>query len=143
MASCAKSLFRSAPIRNAAARFTAPPSRASPFRLPNQKPLSNRIFRSPVEMSCCVDSLMPFHTATASSLLTSMLAVSRPGCGWLIEGLGMEQITLGAKSQLLIMKLSPFLPSLTYSFWRDIYDAFVSGLYDEFLSESSLLPKEI
>ncbi|KAF6158253.1 hypothetical protein GIB67_028677 [Kingdonia uniflora] len=90
MASCARSLFRSALIRNAASRFTsearAPPSRASPFRLPNQKPLSNRIFRSPVEMSCCVDSLMPFHTATASSLLTSMLAVSRPGCGWLIEG---------------------------------------------------------
>ncbi|KAF9598114.1 hypothetical protein IFM89_025350 [Coptis chinensis] len=43
--------------------------------------------RSPVELSCAVETLLPFHTtiATASALLTSMLTVSRPGLGWLPE----------------------------------------------------------
>ncbi|KAK1269384.1 hypothetical protein QJS04_geneDACA008306 [Acorus gramineus] len=36
-------------------------------------------------MSCCVDSLMPLHSVTASVLMTSMLSVARPGRGWLSE----------------------------------------------------------
>ncbi|KAF9590134.1 hypothetical protein IFM89_031738 [Coptis chinensis] len=85
--SCAKSFLRSSTFRSAAAKLTpqAKPARpsASPFRLPKQTP---PIFRSPVELSCAVETLLPFHTATASALLTSMLSVSRPGLGWLPEG---------------------------------------------------------
>ncbi|XP_044496310.1 protein NUCLEAR FUSION DEFECTIVE 6, mitochondrial-like isoform X2 [Mangifera indica] len=55
---------------------------ASPFGIFKQKPLSHRIFRSPVEMSCCVETMLPFHTATASALLTSMLSISRRSHGW-------------------------------------------------------------
>ncbi|KAH7568874.1 hypothetical protein JRO89_XS06G0065600 [Xanthoceras sorbifolium] len=62
------------------------PPTSSPFRVSKQNPLSQRIFRSPVEMSCCVETLMPFHTATASALLTSMLSVSRCSYGWTPEG---------------------------------------------------------
>ncbi|KAJ9136128.1 hypothetical protein P3X46_033236 [Hevea brasiliensis] len=57
----------------------------SPFRISKQGPLSHRIFRSPVEMSCCVETMLPYHTATASALLTSMLSVSRRSYGWTPE----------------------------------------------------------
>ncbi|XP_077229625.1 protein NUCLEAR FUSION DEFECTIVE 6, mitochondrial [Tasmannia lanceolata] len=88
MAACTRSVFRSASFRNAATRLTTETKAArAPFRLPKQKkPSSPRIFRSPVEMSCCVESLLPMHSATASALLTSMLAVSPRGYGWLSEG---------------------------------------------------------
>ncbi|TXG47459.1 hypothetical protein EZV62_026753 [Acer yangbiense] len=59
---------------------------SSPFRVPKQKPLSHRIFRSPVELSCCVETMLPYHTATASALLTSMLSVSPRIYGWTSEG---------------------------------------------------------
>ncbi|KAL9456015.1 hypothetical protein AB3S75_005274 [Citrus x aurantiifolia] len=59
---------------------------SSPFRMPKQNPLSQRLFRSPVELSCCVETMLPFHTATASALLTSMLSVSRRSYGWTSEG---------------------------------------------------------
>ncbi|XP_022142284.1 protein NUCLEAR FUSION DEFECTIVE 6, chloroplastic/mitochondrial-like isoform X1 [Momordica charantia] len=63
-------------------------SARSPFGMPKQNPLSqsHRILRSPVEMSCCVESLLPYHSATASALLTSMLSVSRRSYGWTPEG---------------------------------------------------------
>jgi hypothetical protein len=44
--------------------------------------------RSPVEMSSvCLESLMPMHSATASALMTSLLAApASKGFGWLSEG---------------------------------------------------------
>eukprot|EP00262_Sarcandra_glabra_P009762 TRINITY_DN2432_c0_g1_i3.p3 TRINITY_DN2432_c0_g1~~TRINITY_DN2432_c0_g1_i3.p3 ORF type:complete len:126 (-),score=1.35 TRINITY_DN2432_c0_g1_i3:749-1126(-) len=86
VAACARSAFRSSSLRSAARKLAAEAKAApSPFRIAKQKPLSHRIFRSPVEMSCCVESLMPLHGATASSLLVSMLSVSRRGHGWLCQ----------------------------------------------------------
>ncbi|XP_028108549.1 protein NUCLEAR FUSION DEFECTIVE 6, chloroplastic/mitochondrial-like isoform X1 [Camellia sinensis] len=83
----ARSFFRSTPVRNAAAKLASEAKAArSPFRPSTPKPLSQRIFRCPVEMSACVDSMQPFHTATASALMTSMLSISRHSCGWLPEG---------------------------------------------------------
>ncbi|XP_019054637.1 PREDICTED: protein NUCLEAR FUSION DEFECTIVE 6, chloroplastic/mitochondrial-like isoform X1 [Nelumbo nucifera] len=84
---CGRSILRSTSVRNAAARLTVEAKAArSPFRLSKpQKPLSHRVFRSSVEMSSCIESMLPYHTATASALLTSMLSVSRRSYGWLLE----------------------------------------------------------
>ncbi|KAL5715794.1 hypothetical protein ACHQM5_017566 [Ranunculus cassubicifolius] len=82
-----RSAFRStaASFRATAAQAKRRPT-SSPFQLPKQNPLSSRILlRSPVELSCCVDSLMPYHTATSSALLTSMISISRRSC-WFPEG---------------------------------------------------------
>ncbi|KAJ7948358.1 Protein NUCLEAR FUSION DEFECTIVE 6, chloroplastic/mitochondrial, partial [Quillaja saponaria] len=49
------------------------------------KTFSNRTVRCPAELSFCVESMLPYHTATASALMTSMLSVSRNCCGWLPE----------------------------------------------------------
>ncbi|XP_071720841.1 protein NUCLEAR FUSION DEFECTIVE 6, mitochondrial-like [Rutidosis leptorrhynchoides] len=84
-----RSFLRSATIsaRPSAARIATGAKHArSPFRLPTQKPLSHRIFRSPVEMSSVVvGSLCPLHSATASALLTSMLSTAPYSCGWTID----------------------------------------------------------
>ncbi|KAJ0612930.1 hypothetical protein HanHA300_Chr01g0032751 [Helianthus annuus] len=86
-AAAARSVFRSTTVRHAAARVASQSKSArSTFPIPNRNSLSNRIFRCPVEMSACLESLQPFHTATASSLMTSMLTLSRNGYGWLPEG---------------------------------------------------------
>ncbi|KAI4342994.1 hypothetical protein MLD38_027549 [Melastoma candidum] len=75
-------------LRSSVSRATAAASRTtskSPRSVP--RPVSPRIFRSPVEMSSfCCESLLPHHTATASALLTSMLAASRRAYCWNPEG---------------------------------------------------------
>ncbi|KAK1434902.1 hypothetical protein QVD17_00656 [Tagetes erecta] len=86
-AAAVRSVFRSSSIRSAAARASSQAKSApSPFRPSSRNSLSNRIFSCPVEMSACLESLQPFHTATASALMTSMLTLSQRGYGWLPEG---------------------------------------------------------
>ncbi|CAA3000218.1 protein NUCLEAR FUSION DEFECTIVE 6, chloroplastic/mitochondrial-like isoform X3 [Olea europaea var. sylvestris] len=87
--SCLRSATTSA--RSAASRFSAgakPKAASSPFRTSSQSPITARIFRSPVELrSVSAVSMLPYHTATASALLTSMLSVA-PRChAWTLEGL--------------------------------------------------------
>ncbi|KAL1289158.1 protein NUCLEAR FUSION DEFECTIVE 6, chloroplastic/mitochondrial isoform X1 [Arachis ipaensis] len=89
-ASAARSFLRSAASRTSGTARLAAGARVRPteplFRVPKQSSLSNRIFRSPVALSSCVESMLPYHTATASALLTSMLSVSRHSYGWTPEG---------------------------------------------------------
>ncbi|XP_039026796.1 protein NUCLEAR FUSION DEFECTIVE 6, mitochondrial isoform X2 [Hibiscus syriacus] len=84
-----RSVFRSSSVRKAAARL-APQAKAkaapAPLGLSSRTPLSNRIFRCPVEASFCVESMLPYHSATASALMTSMLSISRSSYVWLPEG---------------------------------------------------------
>ncbi|XP_057538466.1 protein NUCLEAR FUSION DEFECTIVE 6, mitochondrial-like isoform X1 [Amaranthus tricolor] len=85
----ARSLLRSSSTtaRSALPRFsTTIKPKSNPFSHSFQLPRKpSRIFRSPVELSCCVESLLPYHTATASALLTSMLSVAPSGYGWTPE----------------------------------------------------------
>ncbi|KAG4384232.1 hypothetical protein AAZX31_13G219100 [Glycine max] len=89
--SAARCLLRSAVSRAAGAANLAAGARTkparSPFRLPKQTSISNRVFRLPVEASFCVESMLPYHSATASALLNSMLSVSRHSYGWTPEGI--------------------------------------------------------
>ncbi|KAK7853254.1 protein nuclear fusion defective 6 [Quercus suber] len=55
----------------------------SPFRIPTKNSLSNSALRCPVQTSFCVESMLPYHTATASALMTSMLSISGGTYGWL------------------------------------------------------------
>jgi len=45
------------------------------------------VIRSPVELSFCVESMLPYHTVTASALMTSMLSLSSGNYAWLSEGI--------------------------------------------------------
>ncbi|CAL9088809.1 unnamed protein product [Musa textilis] len=72
-----------------AATLRACPSSSSPSvrafaRLPRGR-LPFGISRSPVELGCA-QSLMPFHSVTATALLTSMLSTKSGGWTWLSEG---------------------------------------------------------
>ncbi|XP_054802110.1 protein NUCLEAR FUSION DEFECTIVE 6, mitochondrial-like isoform X3 [Prosopis cineraria] len=92
MSAAARSFIRSAASRNIRKLDLATGARVSrstcsPFSTLKQKSLSKRIFRLPVELSCCVEMMLPYHTATASALLTSMLSVSHQSYGWNPEGL--------------------------------------------------------
>ncbi|KAI4304380.1 hypothetical protein MLD38_039900 [Melastoma candidum] len=75
-------------LRSSVSRATAAASKTtskSPRSIP--RAVSPRTFRSPVEMSSfCCESLLPHHTATASALLTSMLATSRRTYCWNPDG---------------------------------------------------------
>ncbi|KAL6579127.1 hypothetical protein OROMI_009343 [Orobanche minor] len=76
-----------------------PRTAPSPFRISSQKPLSARIFRSPIEMSSIsVVSMLPYHSATASAVLTSMLSVAPLGHGWSIEEMGIGDDGLEVES---------------------------------------------
>ncbi|XP_019425330.1 PREDICTED: protein NUCLEAR FUSION DEFECTIVE 6, chloroplastic/mitochondrial-like isoform X1 [Lupinus angustifolius] len=82
----ARSFIRSAASRTANFAASSRPSPArSPFQLPKQSSISNRTFRSPVALSFCVESMLPYHTATASALLTSMLSACPRSYGWTLE----------------------------------------------------------
>ncbi|KAK6919633.1 hypothetical protein RJ641_015537 [Dillenia turbinata] len=88
-AAAARSVFRSTSTRTAAAAVRAA-SHAKPprstFRIPSSnQPLFNRFFRCPAELSVCIESMLPHHTATASALMTSMLSISQRSYGWLPE----------------------------------------------------------
>ncbi|KZV51121.1 hypothetical protein F511_01913 [Dorcoceras hygrometricum] len=85
--SAATSARTAASMRSATVKSTASSSQFRASSL-SQKPLSGRIFRSPVEMSCVsVVSMLPYHTATASAVLTSMLSVSPRSLAWSLEGI--------------------------------------------------------
>ncbi|KAK9085367.1 hypothetical protein Sjap_025778 [Stephania japonica] len=89
--SIASSSIRSALLRSTLSSAASAKAARSPFRLSNQTSLARRTLsylfdRCPVEMSCCVESLMPFHNATSSALLISMLSVTRRAYGWVPEG---------------------------------------------------------
>nr|GMD50311.1 protein NUCLEAR FUSION DEFECTIVE 6, chloroplastic/mitochondrial-like isoform X2 [Ipomoea batatas] len=87
----ARSVFRSATAsaRTAATRLAIgakPKTFVSPFRIPTQKPLTARIFRSPLELSCVrIETMMPYHTTTACVLLNSMLSVAPRSRCWSLE----------------------------------------------------------
>ncbi|XP_057954488.1 protein NUCLEAR FUSION DEFECTIVE 6, mitochondrial-like isoform X2 [Malania oleifera] len=85
-ASAMRSILRSSSVRSAAARVASEAKAArSSFRVTSKKTLCQRTFRSPVEMSFCLESMLPFHSATASALMTSMLTISCRGYGRLPE----------------------------------------------------------
>ncbi|XP_021733343.1 protein NUCLEAR FUSION DEFECTIVE 6, chloroplastic/mitochondrial-like isoform X2 [Chenopodium quinoa] len=83
----ARSIFRSTSARSAAAKFASGTKSArSAFRSPVNNSLSQRIFRCPAELSVCLETMQPFHTATASALMTSMLSISPRCYGWVPDG---------------------------------------------------------
>ncbi|XP_058752272.1 protein NUCLEAR FUSION DEFECTIVE 6, mitochondrial-like isoform X2 [Vicia villosa] len=82
----ARSIFRSSSACRTAFRIGSEAKAArSTFRIPSSKPTSQSAFRSPVELSFCVESMLPFHSITASALMTSKLVVSQRSYGWLPE----------------------------------------------------------
>uniref|UniRef100_A0A3N7FGT3 Uncharacterized protein n=1 Tax=Populus trichocarpa TaxID=3694 RepID=A0A3N7FGT3_POPTR len=62
-------------------RFASPNKARSNFFL-----VGFEFGRSPVEMSCCVETMLPYRTVTSSALRNSMLSVSRRTYGWTPEG---------------------------------------------------------
>ncbi|CAM8983725.1 unnamed protein product [Rhodiola kirilowii] len=85
-AAAALSFLRSASVRNAVSSARLKSAPRSPLRMPKLRPLSPRNCRSELAMAgVCAQTLLPFHTATASALLNSMLSFTRHGYGWTLE----------------------------------------------------------
>ncbi|KAF6999585.1 hypothetical protein CFC21_015593 [Triticum aestivum] len=91
-AAAARSFLRSgsatSSLRGAAARAASRSGPAAPSRrLLSSPPRARLALRSPLEMSsACLESLMPMHSATASALMTSLLAApARVGSCWISE----------------------------------------------------------
>ncbi|XP_039143600.1 protein NUCLEAR FUSION DEFECTIVE 6, mitochondrial-like [Dioscorea cayenensis subsp. rotundata] len=64
---------------------TSPSSSVPIFARISRRRLPLNIARLPVELACA-QSLMPYHSATASALLNSMLSSKSGNWGWLSEG---------------------------------------------------------
>ncbi|KAL9997179.1 hypothetical protein Hdeb2414_s0645g00929271 [Helianthus debilis subsp. tardiflorus] len=81
-----RSFLRSTTVRSAAAKLSSAAKTPS-FRVSAPKPLPHRIFRCPVELSACLQTVQPFYSVTASAFVTSSSFV--PSCrsyGCLPEG---------------------------------------------------------
>uniref|UniRef100_A0A0A0KVU9 Uncharacterized protein n=1 Tax=Cucumis sativus TaxID=3659 RepID=A0A0A0KVU9_CUCSA len=62
----------------------------SPFCIASKQPFPQCSLRILIEMSFFVESMLPFHSVTSSTLRTSMLSVSRRSYGWLSEVSGLQ-----------------------------------------------------
>ncbi|KAL9684856.1 hypothetical protein QQ045_022298 [Rhodiola kirilowii] len=85
----ARFAYRSVGFRSVASKLSGgtKPARTSTFSLPKQRPISQRVCRVSLETSSvCLESMMPYHMATASALLNSMLSVNRSLYGLNSEG---------------------------------------------------------
>ncbi|XP_073222288.1 protein NUCLEAR FUSION DEFECTIVE 6, mitochondrial-like isoform X3 [Cicer arietinum] len=101
----ARSIFRSSSAARTAFRIGSEAKTArSPFRIASNKPLSQSALRCPVELSFCVESMLPYHTATASALMTSMLVVSERRYGWLPEAIHAPFVCRQGEDYLKIKK---------------------------------------
>ncbi|KAG0461020.1 hypothetical protein HPP92_021005 [Vanilla planifolia] len=88
-----RSFLRSPSVRCAAQVARVSSSKATAYCalgtsrcIPKSSSASFRILRrAPAVLSCCVESLLPFHSAKAEAVMTSMLSVSMRGYGRLSE----------------------------------------------------------
>ncbi|XP_056844859.1 protein NUCLEAR FUSION DEFECTIVE 6, mitochondrial [Raphanus sativus] len=78
----ARSMLRAASSRG---RFASQAKSVPPMFRATARRSSSLLspLRNPVEMSFCMESMLPYHTATASALMTSMLSLSTHTYAWL------------------------------------------------------------